>query len=74
MGLKRRLIGDDKFFLDYKKYMNELLQKDYARRGNETPTGKTWYIPFLIMQYTIQINQPKYLLCLIVVLNLKGSQ
>ena len=74
MGLKIRLIGDDKFFLDYKKYMNDLLQKNYARKGNETRTGNTWYIPFLIMQYTIQINQSKYVLYLIVALDLKGSQ
>ena len=45
MGLKRRFIKDDKFFLDYKKYMNDLLEKGYARRCNETPTGKTWYFP-----------------------------
>ena len=45
MGLKRRVIRDNKFFLDYKKYMNDLLEKGYARRCNETPTGKTWYIP-----------------------------
>ena len=45
MGLKRRFIRDNKFFLDYKKYMNDLLEKGYARRCNETPTGKTWYIP-----------------------------
>ena len=25
--------------------MNDLLEKGYARRCNETPTGKTWYIP-----------------------------
>ena len=45
MSLKRRFIRDKKFFLDYKKYMNDLLEKGYARRCNETPTGKTWYIP-----------------------------
>ena len=44
MGLKR-FIRDNKFFLDYKKYMNDLLEKGYARRCNETPTGKNWYIP-----------------------------
>ena len=25
--------------------MNDLLEKGYARRCNETPTGKIWYIP-----------------------------
>ena len=44
--------------------MNDLLEKGYARRCNETPTGKTWYIP----------HHAVYQLCLIVVLNLKGSQ
>ena len=42
MGLKRRFIRDNKFFLDYKKYTNDLLEKGYARRCNETPTRKTW--------------------------------
>ena len=47
MGLKRRFIRDNKFFLYYKKYMNGkgLLEKGYVRRYNETPTGKIWYIP-----------------------------
>ena len=45
MGLKKRFIKESKFFLDYKQYMNDLLEKAYARRCNETPTGKTWYIP-----------------------------
>ena len=44
MSLKR-FIKESKFFLDYKQYMNDLLEKVYARRYNETPTGKTWYIP-----------------------------
>ena len=45
MGLKRRFIRNDKFFLDYKKHINDLLEKGYARRCNETPIGKTSYIP-----------------------------
>ena len=61
MGLKRRFIRDNKFFLDYKKYMNDLLEKGYARRCNETPTGKTWNIP----------HHAVYQFCLIVVLNLR---
>ena len=44
-GLERRFIRDNKFFPDYKKYMNELLEKGYARRCNGTPTRKTWYTP-----------------------------
>ena len=32
MSLQRRFIRDNKFFLDYKKYMNDLLEKGYARR------------------------------------------
>ena len=44
MDLKRRFIKDNKFFLDYTKYMNNLLEIGHARRCNETPTGKTWHI------------------------------
>ena len=43
MNLKR-FIKDNKFFLDYTKYMNNLLEIGYARICKETPTGKTWYI------------------------------
>ena len=45
MGLKRRFIVDNMFFLDYKKYLNDLLEKDYPGRCNETPAQKTLYIP-----------------------------
>ena len=44
MALKTRFIRDNRFFLDYKKYINDLLEKGCARRCNETPIGKTWYI------------------------------
>ena len=46
IGLARRFIQDKKFFLDYKKCLNYLLEKSCARRYNEIPTGKTWYIPY----------------------------
>ena len=45
MSLKRRFIRDNKFFPDYRKYMNDLLEKGYVRRCNETPTGKICCIP-----------------------------
>ena len=45
MGLKRRFIVDNMFFLDYKKYLNDLLEKGYPVRCNETPAQKTLYIP-----------------------------
>ena len=40
--LKKDSFRDHKFFLNCKKYMNNLLEKGYARRCNQTPTGKTW--------------------------------
>lgn len=39
--LKKDFFRDYKFFLNCKKYMNNLLEKGYARRCNQTPTGKT---------------------------------
>ena len=34
------------FFEDYQKFMNDILQKGYARVASEIqPYGQTWYIP-----------------------------
>ena len=43
--LKRRFLKDERFFQDYKKFMNDLLIKGYAKRADMSPLGKTWYIP-----------------------------
>ena len=32
-------------FQDYKAFMSRLLENGYAKRSDETPIGKTWYIP-----------------------------
>ena len=45
LGLKKRFSKDDKLFQDYKAFMTRLLENGYAKRSDETPIGKTWYIP-----------------------------
>ena len=49
-GLKKRFIRDRKFKLDYVKFMNDIIDKGYARKVPNTPvdeseTGSRWYIP-----------------------------
>ena len=41
----RRLKKDPAFFEDYKQFMSNLLVKGYARRMDDSPVGRTWYIP-----------------------------
>ena len=44
--LKRRFVKNKKFFGDYQKYMNDILQKNYTRVISEIqPYGKRWYTP-----------------------------
>ena len=43
--LKRRFLKDERFFKDYKKFMNDLLIKGYAKRADIPSLEKTWYIP-----------------------------
>ena len=44
--LKRRFTKNKKFFEDYQKFNNDILQKGYARVASEIqPYGKTYYIP-----------------------------
>lgn len=44
--LERQFMKNKKFFEDYKKFMNDILQKSYARLAFEIqPYGKTCYIP-----------------------------
>ena len=45
MFLKRRFLKDQKFFDDYKKFMDNLLVKGYAKQSEVVLSGKTWYIP-----------------------------
>ena len=43
--LKRRFKKDPAFFEDYKQFMSNLLGKGYARRMDDSPVGRMWYIP-----------------------------
>ena len=43
--LKRRSKKDPAFFEDYKQLMSNLLVKGYARKMDDLPIGRTWYIP-----------------------------
>ena len=45
MFLKRKFLKDQKFFDDYKKFMDNLLVKGYAKQSEVVLFGKTWYIP-----------------------------
>ena len=60
MGLKRRFIRDKKFFLVYKKYIDDLLEKGYARRCNKIPTGKMRYIPHHVVYYPSRPGENMY--------------
>ena len=39
--LKRRFLKDKRFFHNYKNFMNGLLIKEYAKRSDMSPLGKT---------------------------------
>ena len=43
--LKRRFKTDPAFFEDYKQLMSNFLGKGYARWMDDSPAGRTWYIP-----------------------------
>ena len=43
--LKRRFNKDLAFFEDYIKFMSNLLVKGYARKMDDSPVGRAWYIP-----------------------------
>ena len=42
--LKGRFKKDPGFFENYKQFMSNLLVKGYARRMDDSPVGRTWYI------------------------------
>ena len=43
--LKKRFIKNETFFEEYHKFMNDILQKGYARVDSKVqPYSKTWYI------------------------------
>lgn len=44
--LERRLKRDEKFWKDYKGFIDDLISKGYAKQSTTTPKeGKCWYIP-----------------------------
>ena len=43
--LKRRFKKDPAFLEDYKQSMSNLLVKGVARRMDDSPVGRTWYVP-----------------------------
>ena len=46
MWLKQRLLKNDKMYEDYKRFMDKIIEKGYAKAANEDTTmHKTWYIP-----------------------------
>ena len=45
MYLKTRFKRKLSFFADYKKFMDDLVAKGYARKEDTRPPGKTWFIP-----------------------------
>ena len=45
-SLKKRFERDEPFYSQYKCFMNELIDKKYARKCDCTaPEGRTWYVP-----------------------------
>ena len=46
-----------KRLIDYKKYTNDLLEKNYTRGCNEIPAGKTWYIRHLAVYHPSKLGK-----------------
>ena len=45
-SLRSKFGKDDLFFKEYKNFMEELMEKGYARKcDGKGPDGKTWYVP-----------------------------
>ena len=44
-SLKRRFIRDKSFYEMYKVFIDDMLQKGYARKAENEQVGKVWYIP-----------------------------
>ena len=42
---KRKFLKDERFFMDYKNFINDLAIKEYAKGSDMPPLGKIWYIP-----------------------------
>ena len=47
-SLRRNFEKDDRFFKEYINFMEELMEKGYARKcDGKGPDGKTWYVPHI---------------------------
>ena len=44
-SLKRKFIRDKSFHEMYKAFIDEMLEKGYARKGENGQIGKVWYTP-----------------------------
>ena len=44
-SLKRRFIRDKSFYEMYKVFIDDMLQRSYARKAENEQVGKVWYIP-----------------------------
>ena len=43
---KKRFERDEQFYSQYKCFMDELIDKGYARKSDcVSPEGRTWYVP-----------------------------
>ena len=46
LDLKKRLMKDDRFHQQYTEFMQEILEKGYAKESKATPQdGRVWYLP-----------------------------
>ena len=44
-SLRSKFEKDDRFFKEYKNFMEELMEKGYAKKcDGKGPDGKTWYV------------------------------
>ncbi|XP_043241053.1 uncharacterized protein LOC122391322 [Amphibalanus amphitrite] len=48
-GLRKRMLQSEKYLTDYKKFVNELVERDYAEKVSKenrgAHLGRTWYMP-----------------------------
>ena len=55
--LKKRFLRNPKFFADYRKFIEVLVVKGYARKSTKEATeGRTWYVPHHRVYHS---NKPK---------------
>ena len=48
-SLKKRFVRDEPFYTQYKCFMDELIDKKYARKCDcAGPNRRTWYVPIKV--------------------------